>query len=152
MLKFNDFLTEAFDEIIQVDTRNIEENMDAINADLDALTEEPYQNAPTFLAQLRGVTERFGFPLPQSATKHFLDLGAELVYMLGESDYHLYVVYDTGDDGFVDGYAQIVSNDELSDLLNMDSENVLGDREDMPVRHSDWYRKRDDDAGNTNEY
>lgn len=152
MLKFNDFLTEAFDEIIQVDTRNIEENMDAINADLDALTEKPYQNAPTFLAQLRGVTERFGFPLPQSATKHFLDLGAELVYMLGESDYHLYVVYDTGDDGFVDGYAQIVSNDELSDLLNMDSENVLGDREDMPVRHSDWYRKRDDDAGNTNEY
>lgn len=152
MLKFNEFLTEELDQLIQVDARYLEQNLDAINADLDVLTENPYQNAPIFLNQLRGVTEKYGFPLPQSATNNFLDLGAELVYMLGESDYHLYIVYDTGEDGFVDGYAQVVSNDELDDLLNMDSEEVLGDREEMPVRHSDSYRKRDDDAGNTNEY
>ena len=125
MQTFADFLNEAFDEIIDVDSRHLEQNMDAINADLDALTEKPYQNAPIFLSQLRAVTEKYGFPLPQSATNNFLDLGAELVYMLGESDYHLYVVYDTGEDGFVDGYAQVVSNDELDDLLNMDSEEVL---------------------------
>lgn len=152
MQTFNDFLNEAHDEIIQVDSRYLEQNIDKINADLDALTEKPYQNAPIFLNQLRGVTEQYGFPLPQSATNNFLDLGAELVYMLGESNHHLYVVYDTNEDGFVDGYAQVVSNDELDDLLNMDSEEVLGDREEMPVRHSDWYRKRDDDSGNTDEY
>ena len=152
MQTFNDFLNEAHDEIIQVDSRYLEQNIDKINADLDALTEKPYQNAPIFLNQLRGVTQQYGFPLPQSATNNFLDLGAELVYMLGESNYHLYVVYDTNEDGFVDGYAQVVSNDELDDLLNMDSEEVLGDREEMPVRHSDWYRKRDDDSGNTDEY
>jgi len=72
--------------------------------------------------------------------------------MLGESPYHLYVVYDTSDDGLVDGYAQIVTNEELEDLLNMDSDEILGDRDPMPIRHSDNYRKRDDDAGNTDEY
>lgn len=152
MLKFNEFLSEEFDQLIQVDARYLEQNLDAVNAELDALTEKPYQNAPIFLNQLRGITEKFGFPLPQSATNNFLDLGAELVYMLGDSNYHLYIVYDTGEDGFVDGYAQVVSDDELQDLLSMDSEEVLDDREEMPVRHSDWYRKRDDDAGNTNEY
>lgn len=152
MLKFNDFLTEELDEIIQVDSRYLEQNLNAINDELDSLTENPYQNAPIFLAQLRGVTERYGMPLPQSATNNFLDLGAELVYMLGDSNYHLYVVYDTNEDGFVDGYAQVVSDDELEDLLGMDSEELLDDREEMPVRHSDWYRKRDDDAGNSDEY
>jgi len=152
MQTFNEFLNEAFDETIQIDSRYLEENMNTINNELDALTEKPYQNAPIFLNQLRGVTEKYGFPLPQSATNNFLDLGAELVYMLGESPYHLYVVYDTSDDGLVDGYAQIVTNEELEDLLNMDSDEILGDRDPMPIRHSDNYRKRDDDAGNTDEY
>ena len=152
MLKFNEFLNEEFGELITVDARYLEQNMDAINVELDALTEKPYQNAPIFLAQLRGITEKYGMPLPQSATNNFLDLGAELVYMLGETDYHLYVVYDTGEDGFVDGYAQVVTNDELQDLLNMDSEEVLGDREEITMRPSTWYAKRDDDAGNTDEY
>lgn len=152
MQTFNEFLAEQTSDVIQVDNRNIEQNMDSINAELDALTEKPYQNAPIFLAQLRGVTEKYGMPLPQSATNNFLDLGAELVYMLGETDYHLYVVYDTNEDGFVDGYAQVVSNDELQDLLNMDSEEVLGDREEITMRPSTWYAKRDDDSGNTSEY
>jgi hypothetical protein len=152
MQTFNEFLAEQTSDVIQVDNRNIEQNMDSINAELDALTEKPYQNAPIFLAQLRGVTERYGFPLPQSATDHFLDLGAELIYILGTSPYNLYVVYDTNEDGFVDGYAQIVSDDELEDLLGMDSEELLGDREEITMRPSTWYAKRDDDSGNTSEY
>ena len=52
MLKFNEFLNEEFDELIAIDSRYLEQNMDAINADLDALTEKPYQNAPIFLALL----------------------------------------------------------------------------------------------------
>jgi hypothetical protein len=152
MQTFNEFLAEQTSDVIQVDNRNIEQNMDSINAELDALTEKPYQNAPIFLAQLRGVTERYGFPLPQSATDHFLDLGAELMYILGTSPYNLYVVYDTNEDGFVDGYAQIVSDDELEDLLGMDSEELLGDREEIEMRPSTWYAKRDDDSGDDSEY
>lgn len=152
MLKFNEYLNEQ-DEVLDVDARYVTQNVDAINADLDKLTEKPYQNAPIFLAQLRGTLERYGILLPATATPYFLELGAEIVYTLGDSAQHLYIVYDTHDDGFVDGYAQVVTSDELSDLMNMDSEDLLdSDRESLPVRHSDWYRKRDDDSGDTSEY
>ena len=153
MLKFNEYLKESHEEVMEVDDQHVMENMDALNADLDTLTSRPYQNAPILLAQLRGTLERYGIVLPASATPHFLNLSAELVYALGETDYHMYIVYDTNDDGYVDGYAQVVSDEELKDLSGMDkSEIVNSDRNLIAVRHSDWYRKRDDDAGNSDEY
>lgn len=156
MLKFNEFLKEEHYDVnvIDIDSKFLESNRVTINNELDKLTEKPYQNAPIFLAQLRGCLERHGMLLPQEATANFLNLGAELVYGLGKTSFFLYIVFDTSDDGFVDGYAQIVDETELSDLVNMDDEQ----REDMlnhaPVqqRPSTWYAKRDDDAGNTNEY
>jgi hypothetical protein len=152
MLNFHDFINEQ-DEVLDVDARHVEQNMDALNAELDKLTEKPYQNAPIFLAQLRGTLERFGMLLPSSATPYFMELSAEIAYTLGDSGQHLYIVYDTHDDGFVDGYAQLVSSSELSDLMNMDSEDLLNsDRESLATRHSDFYRKRDDDSGDTSEY
>ena len=78
MIKFSEFLTEATDAVIEVDSRWLENNVDALNADLDALTEKPYQNAPIMLAQLRGTLERYGMLLPQSATPQFLNLSAEI--------------------------------------------------------------------------
>jgi hypothetical protein len=153
MQKFKEFIVEALDQVIDIDAKHLEGNMERINADFDAHTEKPYQNAPIFLNQLRGVMERYGLYLPASATAQFLNLTAELVYKLGETDYHLYVVYDTNDDGYVDGYAQIVTADELDDLMSMDMDDVVNsDRNMIAVRHSDWYRKRDDDAGNSDEY
>lgn len=153
MLTFNKFLTEAADEVLDVDAAHVVGNFDAINADLDALTEKPYQNAPIFLNQLRGTLERYGILLPQSATPQFLDLGAELVYLLGDSDYNLYIVYDTNEDGFVDGYAQVVTADELSDLMSVESEDLLDKEDDeIEMRPSTWYAKRDDDSGNDDEY
>ena len=153
MLKFNEYIKEQFDEMLDVDARNVEQNAESINADLDALTEKPYQNAPIFLNQLRGTLERYGILLPASVTSQFLDLGAELVYLLGESNLHLYVVYDTNDEGFVDGYAQIVSAEELKDLMSADSEDLLDKEDDeIEMRPSTWYAKRDDDSGNDNEY
>lgn len=154
MLKFKEYLNEDVSaETISADTRTLENNLEALNSDLDVLTSKPYQNAPILLAQLRGILERYGMLLPASATKHFLDLGAELAYALGTSGKYLYIVYDTNADGYVDGYAQVVTSEELSDLLDLNGEGVLNkDRDMLPVRHSDWYRKRDDDAGNTAEY
>lgn len=152
MLKFHEYLNEQ-DEVLDVDARHVEQNMEALNADLDKLTEKPYQNAPIFLTQLRGTLERYGILLPASATPYFLELSAEVAYTLGDSGQHLYIVYDTHDDGYVDGYAQLVSSAELSDLMDMDSDDLLNsDRDPLPGRHSDWYRKRDDDSGDTSEY
>lgn len=152
MLKFKQFINEETDGAIETDSRHLSENMEALNDELENLTMKPYQNAPIFLAQLRGVCERYGIQIPQSATTEFLNLGAELVYSLGTSGFFLYVVYDTHDeDGFVDGYAQVVSNDELKDLMGMSAEDLVGEREALMVQ-SNTYRKRDDDAGNSDEY
>lgn len=154
MKKFNEFITEARDSSnLEVDSRWLENNVETLNAELDVLTEKPYQNAPIMLAQLRGVLERYGMLLPQSATQQFLNLSAELVYSLGDSAYNLYIVYDTNDDGFVDGYASVVTDDELDDLMDLDTEELVGsDREPVTMRPSTWYAKRDDDSGNDDEY
>jgi hypothetical protein len=152
MLKFNEFLKEETEEVIDTDNRRLEQNQDALNNELDNLTEKPYQNAPIFLAQLRGVLERYGMNLPQTATPNFMDLSAELAYALGETGLYLYIVYDTNEDGYVDGYAQVVTSDELGDLARMPGDLLNTNRNLIANRHSDWYRKRDDDAGNSNEY
>jgi hypothetical protein len=154
MLTFNKFLAEATaDETLDVDATHVNGNFDAINADLDVLTEKSYQNAPIFLNQLRGTLERYGILLPQSATEQFLDLGAEIAYLLGNSNVHLYIVYDTNDDGYVDGYAQLVLPEELRSLMSMDSEDLLDKDDDkIEMRPSTWYAKRDDDSGNDDEY
>lgn len=155
MLKFKEYLSEntAYyaPKPIEVDTSRLMNIADALNAELDALTSKPYQNAPIFLNQLRGCLEKSGMMLPAAATPHFLHLSAELVYKMGESGLHLYIVYDTTDDGYVDGYAQIVNQVDLKDLLGMDPEDYLG-HEEIPQRPSTWYAKRDDDSGNTDEY
>jgi hypothetical protein len=153
MLKFNEFLNEQFDSVLPVDAKWLESNLEKLNGELDTLTAKPYQNAPIFLNQLRGVLERYGTQLPPEASKHFLSLGAELVYALGETGKHLYIVYDTNDDSFVDGYAQVVTDEELQDLLDMDASDIIdSDRDPVTIRPSTWYAKRDDDAGNSDEY
>jgi hypothetical protein len=150
MLKFKEYLKEENEDVIETDNRHLEENLDALNTELDTLTAKPYQNAPLMLAQLRGVLERYGMNLPQEATPNFLNLSAELVYTLGDSGKYLYIVFDTNEDAYVDGYAQVVDGEELSMLAS--SEVLNTDRNLIAIRHSDWYRKRDDDSGNDSEY
>lgn len=156
MLKFKEYLNEELDSgpvKIDVDSSYLENNVEALNNDFDRLTEKPYQNAPIFLNQLRGTLERYGMMIPAASTKHFLNLEAELVFNLGETDKFLYVVYNTNDDGYVDGYAQVVNREELSDLMNMNVDDILNsDRGPIKLRPSTWYAKRDDDAGNSDEY
>ncbi|MFZ9876848.1 MAG: hypothetical protein ACO3EY_07325 [Candidatus Nanopelagicales bacterium] len=153
MIKFSQFLNEAVDSVVEVDSKWLENNLESINAELDKLTEKPYQNAPIMLTQLRGFLERYGMLLPQSATPQFMNLSAEVVYALGDSPYNLYIVYDTNDDGFVDGYASVVTDEELDDLMDLDTDELIGsDRDPITMRPSTWYAAREDDGGNTDEY
>ena len=146
MKGFSQFLSEQ-NGVIPTDSRRLQHNFDQINSELDVLTERPYQNAPIFLAQIRAVTERYGIMLPMSATKEFLNLDAELVYSLGESGYYLYVVFDTDPSGSVHGYAQLVTSDELSELVNSGSTELLN-RETMTKKPWIPPARRDDDSGN----
>jgi hypothetical protein len=74
MLKFNEYLKEENEDVLDVDTRLLENNREALNNDLDVLTKKPYQNAPIFLSQLRGTLERYGMILPQEASTRMLFL------------------------------------------------------------------------------
>ena len=155
MLKFKEYINEnaAFYSAkpIDVDSRRLMQIVNALNAELETLTSKPYQNAPIFLNQLRGSLERNGMMLPAEATPHFLNLSAELIYKMGTTGLHLYIVYDTTDDGYVDGYAQIVDQNELRDLLKMDPEEYMGHNE-IKQRPSTWYAPRNDDSGEDSEY
>ena len=152
MKKFLDFLNE--EESIDINFKVSEDNIDSLNAELDALTEKQYQNAPIFLAQLRGAFERYGILLPASMTKEFLNLDAEVVYALPNNDnQYIYAVYNTNDNGLVDGYAQIVSEDELNDLMGMSVDELLSsDDNEAAIKPRYLPARRDDDSGNTNEY
>lgn len=159
MIRFSQYLKEQEeidDSLIEVDSIWIDNNMERLNSELDSLTEKPYQNASIMLTQLRGVLERYGILLPPNLTKEFLNLSAEIIYSLGDSQTNLYMVYDTNDDGLVDGYAQIVTEEELQDLLSLNDEEkeelVNLDYDSTKQRPSTWYSRRDDDSGNSDEY
>jgi len=152
MLKFKEYIAEENkDVMLDVDSNMVTSNFDAINNDLDAVTTKPFQNAPIFLNAVRGTLERYGIALPASATQYFINLDAELVYMLGESPYHLYIVYNTNDDGWTDGYAQLLTADELSAVMNMSPEELV-DRTQAEMQQRYLPARRDDDSGNTSEY
>lgn len=157
MQNFKQFINEEHvDQLhIEVDSKLLENNKDSINADFDRLTSAPYQNAMTFYNQLRGTLERYGMIVPPSATKYFLNFDAELSFTLGDSELNLYVVFNTHKHGKVDGYAQVVNDEELMHLMNSeedDSEMEDEDYEDEEESITQKYAKRDDDAGNTGEY
>ena len=155
MLKFKEYINEnaAYysPKPIEVDTRRLMHIVDNLNAELEVLTAKPYQNAPVFLAQLRGCLEKNGMLLPAEATPHFLNLSAELIYKMGTTGLNLYIVYDTTDDGYVDGYAQVVDASDLRDLLGMDPADYMG-HDKIKQRPSTWYAKRDDDSGDDSDY
>jgi len=147
MLKFKEYLKEESDDVISVDKRNLEQNVDAINSELDTITANPYQNASIVLKELRRCLERFGIVFPREIEKNFLDLSSEIVYSLGTSSFYLYIIFDTNEDSFVDSYAQIVSEEELQDLVDMDKEDLL-DREPIQQKQFIPPARRDDDSGN----
>lgn len=154
MKKFIDFLNEeagAYD-CVEPNIELTAERIDELNSKLDVLTAKPYQNAPIFLTQLRAAFEMFGINLPSTATEQFLNLDAEIVYDLPNENRYLYIVYNTREDGFVDGYAQVVDEQELSDLSSMTKEDLFGDDEEEVKFPKYPPARRDDDSGNTSEY
>jgi hypothetical protein len=167
MQNFKDFINEEHTEpnYIEVDSRMIEHNKDAINADFDRLTAQPYTNAVVFFNQVRGTLERYGMIVPQTATRHFLNFDGEFAFKLGESPFNLYIVFNTHKNAYVDGYAQIVDDEELDALMSSDfgddeaqdeSDEVKDEEEDDMSDEMDvaekYRKRRDDDSGNTSEY
>lgn len=169
MQTFKTFINEqnAMDPmLIQVDSKVLENNKDAINADFDRLTIAPYQNSIIFYNQLRATLERYGMIIPPGATRHFLNFDSELAFKLGDSGLFLYVVFNTHKNtSKVEAYAQVVDAEELDSLMNSEDEEDEDEVEEAEKEEEDMeeddmeeqgdneeYRKRDSDAGDTSEY
>ena len=162
MQSFKTFINEEHNGpmYIEVDSVTLNNNKDAMNADFDRLTAMPYQNTIVFYNQLRATLERYGMIIPPGATRHFLNFDGELAFKLGEGDLNLYVVFNTHKNAKVDGYVQVVDEEELQKLMSADDpreeeeegEEEMEDDEEEMGDDNEEYRKRDSDAGDTSEY
>lgn len=160
MQNFKTFISEESDNMeplfIEADAKLLDNNRNSLNAELDRLTAAPYSNPMVFYNQIRATLERYMMIVPPTATKHFLNFDAELVFKLGDSGHFLYVVFNTKNNSKVDGYAQVVDEEELDHLLDSEeAPNLDDDSEDDEEEMGDdneEYRKTDDDAGDTSEY
>jgi hypothetical protein len=153
MLKFKQFINEEYPNtaVIEIDSRWLENSLDAFNQELDTITAKPFASASVFLNLIMNTLNRRGMLLPQQALVNSMSTSAELVYPLGDTSHFLYIVFDTNADGYVDGYAQAVESDELQDLVDMDKAEMFA-RNPVKLRPSTFYAKRDDDSGNDSEY
>lgn len=157
MQNFKQFISEEHGDpmYITADSVTLENNRDAMNADFDRLTAAPYQNSIVFYNQLRATLERYGMIMPPAATKHFLNFDGELSFKLGDGPLFLYVVFNTHKNSKVEGYVQVVDEEELQQLMNADDAREEGEDEsedEEEMGDNEDYRKRDSDAGDTSEY
>ena len=148
MLKFKDFITEEEDLVIDEVPEQLLIQIEAINSELDQITEQPFLNSAIFFNLIRNTMERYGVILPPGYEMPMLSMDSETAYMLGDSGYYLYVVHNTEIDAVM-GYAQIVDKTDLDDLMAS-----FSDEEDEVILNKPWIppARRDDDSGNDSEY
>lgn len=157
MLNFKQFVSEGEEHIvIDIDLEKSPlGDIDKINADLDAVTLNPYVNSAMFVNSIRGTLERYGIILPAHSNLQQLSLEGEYVYQLGDSGQYIYMVHNLNPEGEVEAWAQLVDGEELEDLTSLDT-----DENDVDVNNTsgptEWMKypkaRRDDDSGNTAEY
>lgn len=151
MLKFSEYFAEQ-DGTLEIEKEQLEGQLDYLNADLDKITEKPFQNPVVFLNAVRGTVERYSLLIP-SMGHALLSSDAEIVFKLGDSGKFLYIVYDVNDYGFIEGYAQVVTNDELKDLTKLDSEDWMSNKPPYVPKKTPYAGRGDaDDSGDNADY
>jgi len=155
MLRFKEFINEETEVQLDIDPKLALSNLDKANDDLDKVTDTTYRNSATFVNAVRGTLERFGILLPAESSMAQLSMEGEWVYALGESGMYVYMVHNLNNEGAVEGYATIVNESDLNDLLALkgESDESIPEPDSNPGKLP-WYPKarRDDDSGNDNEY
>lgn len=155
ILKFKEFITEEEQLHIDVDPEQAMKQLDQVNSDLETVTASPFMNSAVFMNAVRGTLERYGIILPPSYVMPTLSAEAETVYTLGETGKFLYICHNPNADSLIDGYAQIVDEEELDELVDMDK--FADQEESLEAEYSvrkPWVppARRDDDSGNNSEY
>ena len=155
MQSFKQFINEEEEIHIDVSPDLALSNLGKLNEDLDAVTAEPFVNSALFVNAVRGTLERYGIVLPAHSNMQQLSMEGEFVYVLGESGHYVYMVHNLDPEGAVEGYAQVVDQEELNDLVSLGSIDTV-EPESNNKEPSEWMKypkaRRDDDSGNSNEY
>ena len=183
MLKFKEYLKENIEYDgepigspieINTDSELARSHMNKANEDLNAVTANAFVNSALFVNAVRGTLERYGILLPAESNIQQLSMEGERVYALmnkngsldanGEKlpyhqDLFVYMVHNLDSSGHVEGYAQIVNQDELDELqtnVGFHDEDYDDDDDEFAHEPSEWMKypkaRRDDDSGNDNEY
>jgi hypothetical protein len=151
MLKFSEYFAEE-NGTLEIEKEQLEGQLDYLNADLDSVTQKPFQNSAVFINTIRGTLERYSLLIP-SMGHATLSPDGEVVFKLGESGKFLYIVYDVNDFGFTEGYAQVVTNDELKDLSKLDSEDWMSNKVPYVPKKTPYAGRGDaDDSGDNSDY
>lgn len=154
LLKFAEYLSEQEELVLDINPELALQNLEALNDSLDEVTATPFLNSAIFMNTVRGTLERFGILLPAGYEIPTLSAEAETVYTIGDSGYYLYVCHNENGDSLIEGYAQIVNEDELNDLVDMEKFASEEDELEGELEQKPWIppARRDDDSGNDNEY
>lgn len=151
MLKFSEYFAEQ-DGTLDIETEQLDGQLDYLNADLDKVTEKPFQNSAVFMNTIRATIERYSLLIPAMG-QATLSSDAEIVFKLGESGKFLYIVYDVNDFGFTEGYAQVVDDDELQDLSKLDSDEWMSNKVPYIAKKTPYAGTSDgDDSGDDADY
>lgn len=157
MIGFREFINETSHITIDIDAKDgFVAQIEKANEDLEAVTAKPFINSSIFINSVRGTLERYGIILPAHANLQQLASDGEYVYSLGETGQFVYIVFNPSPEGHIEGYAQIVSQEDLDDLLSIQGNEMDPEPESVPQGPSEWAKypkaRRDDDSGNDNEY
>lgn len=156
MLKFKEYITESEEIVIDTTADLALMSIEKLNDDLDAVTDTTFLNSSIFVNAVRGTLERFGILLPPFSNMQQLAMEGETVYTLGETGYFVYMVHNLDPNGFVEGFAVVVDEADLTDLAQMTELGALEGKEVEPEvsPRKPWIppARRDDDSGNNDEY
>lgn len=154
MLKFKQFLIQEEAPPVEGGTVDADDNIlkqvELINAELDKSTDITFTTSVVFVDTVRQILERYGVLLPGEINRYAMNSALELVYKLGASDMHLYMVWNLNDYGWTEGYAQVVDSSELNALKGMDDDEWM--KNEPIITKKTPYAAKDDDSGDTSEY
>lgn len=123
MLTYKEFLDKKETLAIpNIDPELLQNRLETINSALDSVTDTQFVNSSIFTNAVRGTLERYGILIPKGYESAMLSSTSETEYELTGTGHYLYVAHNMNDAGYVEGFAQIVSQDELDTLESMNDD------------------------------
>ncbi len=99
------------------------ENRDTLNLALFEVLDEPVITIELGYEKIRGILEEFGWDasnIPFSTFEDGIEDGEEIYAITDDSIVYLYIAFFVDSQGYYEFHAEIVTEDELNDILSID--------------------------------